>query len=165
MKGAVAPVMDQKNCGAGWAFAAVGSLEGRYAIKKGLLLQLSQQQLIDCAGGPYGNEGCKWGFVDAALTYARDYGMILLSDYNYFGYERDCCSYKVFKAIVKNKALQYVEPNNLKALKSAIAQGPVSVAIAAGSFEFRQYSGGIFNSELCGTRLNHGLVAVGYGYD
>jgi len=60
---------------------------------------------------------------------------------------------------------QNVAVNNALALKTAIADGPVSVAIEADTFVFQFYSGGILNSKACGTNLDHGVVAVGYGVD
>jgi hypothetical protein len=39
-----------------------------------------------------------------------------------------------------------VTPNSAVALKTAIADGPVSVAIEADTFVFQFYSGGILNS-------------------
>merc|ERR1712196_489568 len=47
-------------------------------------------------------------------------------------------------------------------LKSAIQTGPVSVAIEADQMAFQLYSGGILSSG-CGTNLDHGVLAVGYG--
>merc|ERR1711985_26118 len=47
-------------------------------------------------------------------------------------------------------------------LKSAIQTGPVSVAIEADQMAFQMYSGGILSSG-CGTSLDHGVLAVGYG--
>lgn len=44
----------------------------------------------------------------------------------------------------------------------AIAQGPVSIAVDAASVGFQLYLGGIV-SHLCGTNLDHGVLAVGYG--
>ena len=51
------------------------------------------------------------------------------------------------------------------ALKTAIVDGPTTVAIEADTFVFQFYSGGILNSKACGTNLDHAVGAVGYGVD
>ena len=52
--------------------------------------------------------------------------------------------------------------NNEKALQKAVAHQPVAVAIDAGGFEFQFYTSGVFTGQ-CGTELDHGVAAVGYG--
>jgi C1A family cysteine protease len=47
-------------------------------------------------------------------------------------------------------------------LRDAVAKGPVSVAIEADQFSFQLYHGGVITSG-CGTNLDHGVLAVGYG--
>jgi C1A family cysteine protease len=47
-------------------------------------------------------------------------------------------------------------------LVASIAQQPVSVAIEADHLSFQLYKGGVY-SGMCGTRLDHGVLAVGYG--
>uniref|UniRef100_A0A1I8FJX8 Pept_C1 domain-containing protein n=1 Tax=Macrostomum lignano TaxID=282301 RepID=A0A1I8FJX8_9PLAT len=59
------------------------SLEGQHFRKTGRLLSLSEQQLVDCAGGRYGNQGCNGGLMDNAFMYIRDHGIELESDYPY----------------------------------------------------------------------------------
>jgi C1A family cysteine protease len=40
--------------------------------------------------------------------------------------------------------------------------GPMYVSVAASSQVWRHYESGILDSEECGTKTNHGLLAVGY---
>lgn len=58
-------------------------MESRDAIKTGKLLSLSEQQLVDCAGGSYGNEGCNGGDMGTAIQYAHDFGMNSEAAYPY----------------------------------------------------------------------------------
>ena len=55
-----------------------------------------------------------------------------------------------------------VEKNSDEALMSALAQQPVSIAIEADHQEFQLYKDGVFTAD-CGTTLDHGVLAVGYG--
>jgi len=164
---AVNAVRDQGQCGSCWAFSAVGAMESRSFIK-GIdphgLLALSEQQLVDCAGGSYGNEGCNGGEMNTAFQYAQDFGMMNRTDYPYTAQD-GTCKYNSNKWEVKPSGNGAVTPNSAIALKTAIADGPVSVAIEADTFVFQFYSSGILNSAQCGTNLDHGVVAIGYGVD
>ena len=55
-----------------------------------------------------------------------------------------------------------VPVNNEKALQKAVANQPVSVAIDASGSDFQFYQSGVFTGS-CGTELDHGVTAVGYG--
>ena len=47
-------------------------------------------------------------------------------------------------------------------MKAAITKNPVSVAIEADQFAFQSYTSGVITTG-CGTNLDHGVLAVGYG--
>merc|ERR1719242_42133 len=55
-----------------------------------------------------------------------------------------------------------VSPNSSFGLQYAINKAPVSIAIEADQSSFQLYRGGVFDGS-CGSRLDHGVVAVGYG--
>ena len=60
-----------------------------------------------------------------------------------------------------------VPPGNEKALISAIAMQPISIAIEASQFVFQFYKNGVITDDKCGSRgsIDHGVLAVGYGTD
>jgi len=162
--GKVNPVKDQGQCGSCWAFSAIGSIESHYAIEHGKLLSLSEQELVDCSYSPDGNQGCNGGDMDLAFQFAETSALESESDYPYEASD-DKCRYDASKGLVKVQSFVDVAQNNQEQLKAAIAKGPVSVAIEADTFVFQFYSGGILNDEGCGTNLDHGVVAVGYGVE
>ena len=57
-----------------------------------------------------------------------------------------------------------VHPASDSAFMTALAKQPVSVAIEADQREFQLYKSGVFTG-TCGTNLDHGVLAVGYGTD
>ena len=46
----------------------------------------------------------------------------------------------------------------------ALAEGPVSVAVEADETTFQFYKSGVLTAK-CGSNLDHGVLAVGYGKD
>lgn len=163
-EGAVTPVKNQGRCGSCWAFSTTGSIEGAWAIKNGTLPSLSEQELVDCAGSA-GNQGCNGGLMDNAFKWiVGNGGLCSEADYPYTGSKSWLCHKKKCNSVARISAWKDVEPNNEDALKTAVAQQPVSIAIEADHPDFQHYKDGVF-SDNCGTQLDHGVLIAGYGND
>jgi hypothetical protein len=151
---AVTPVKNQGQCGSCWAFSATGAMEGYSATKRGSLPNLSEQQLVDCAGSA-GNHGCNGGWPSSAIKYAQGKGSCSQQSYPYTGRQGTC----------KSCTNVYTPPGSRggsgeSTLASQLNSFPISIALDA-SGGFQSYKSGVFNGP-CGTQLNHAVLAVGY---
>jgi len=162
-KGAVTPVKNQGQCGSCWAFSTTGSVEGAEFLATGKLQSFSEQQLVDCDKV---DQGCNGGLMDNAFKYIEKSPLMLESEYPYRGTHHfwNKCKFDATKAVGKVTGFTDVVKDATGAnLKAALAKGPVSVAIEADQTVFQSYKTGVITSSKCGTQLDHGVLAVGYG--
>lgn len=135
-------------------------MEGITKIKRDKLVSLSEQQLVDCSKD--GNNGCSGGLMDNAFEYIKQHGITTEDKYPYQENDQGACqaSENADDSAAQITGYEDVPANSEEALQQAVSKQPVSVAVDATNFQL--YSGGVL-SDNCGTQLNHGVLAVGYG--
>merc|ERR1712003_429509 len=155
------PVKNQGQCGSCWAFSTTGNIEGRWAIKNGTLLSLSEQELVDCDKVDL---GCNGGLpYQAYAEIMRLGGLELEADYPYTGRDGKC-KFDKTKVAVDITGREKVSTDEKKIAAYVAANGPVSIGLNAAAMQF--YTGGVSHpwSFLCSAEgIDHGVVIVGYG--
>merc|ERR1712232_1085449 len=140
-----------------------GALEGAWEIATGNLVSFSEQQFVDCDKV---DQGCKGGLMDNAFQYAEKNAICTEESYPYAGRQGTCQASSCTVGLPLGAVTGYkdVEADNEQALMEALDKNPVSIAIEADKSAFQLYKSGVL-SAACGTKLDHGVLAVGYGTD
>jgi hypothetical protein len=127
-----------------------------------LLLTFSEQQLVDCSVKE-GNQGCNGGLMDYGFQYIIDNkGLTSEAAYPYSATGPNTCVSAGKPVVAKISGFKDVPTNSEVALMTAIAHQPVSVAVEANQNSFQFYKDGVM-TQACGSNLDHGVLAVGYG--
>jgi C1A family cysteine protease len=148
--------------GSCWAFSTVAATEGINQLTTGKLVSLSEQELVDCDTQGE-DQGCEGGLMEDGFEFIiKNHGITTEANYPYQAADGTCNSKKEASRIAKITGYESVPANSEAALLKAVASQPISVSIDAGGSDFQFYSSGVFTGQ-CGTELDHGVTAVGYG--
>merc|ERR1719453_597548 len=102
--------------------------------------------------------------MDYAFAYIESSPLALEADYAYTGVTGTCNTAEEATGTGKVADFTDVTTNSVDQLKAALNIAPVSIAIEADQMSFQMYSSGVLDAG-CGTNLDHGVLAVGYGTD
>ena len=162
--GKVTGVKNQGDCGACWAFSAAGAIEGAHAIKTGELVEVSEQELVDCAI----DYGCYGSTPENAFDYVKKHGIDTAQSYPYVDKENEECKSSESSSRVRISKYYLIPTGDEDTLTRAVAEmGPVAAGIVA-TQKFHLYSGGVFAPLYCARdpwSINHAVLVVGYGID
>jgi cathepsin F len=161
-KGAVGIVKNQKSCGSCWSFATAGNIEGVYFLKYGKMIELSEQQLIDCDTS---NNGCNGGAIQYGFDYIKNAGGAVSElDYPYEAV-KNSCRVNISKAVTKIAGFMDAGTKDEEKIKQMLyTVGPLAIVINATPLQY--YTSGIIDftyAQCPSTGINHGVLLVGYG--
>ena len=164
-KGAVTGVKDQGQDLVG--ASTTGAVEGANFVTHGNLVSFSEQQLVDCDNLNGGKDhGCNGGLMDNAYLDQEERWSMEEEAYPYTsGTTRTSGSCANTCDVVSGTDISSyydVPANSDEDMMGALNKQPVSIAIQADQKDFQLYSSGVFTGS-CGTQLDHGVLAVGYG--
>jgi len=154
-EGGVTPVVDQGSCGSCWAFCAAAALESQLLIYSGVTENVSEQAVVSCNTE---GDGCGGGWMDTAYDMWISHGAVGEACMPYHEDDTDPCAQAGCDIIATIDDYYYVD-DNVDAIKTAVLDGPVAVAVAVCG-GFNSYTGGCYE-ENC-TEINHGVTIVGW---
>lgn len=167
--GAVTPVKNQGQCGSCWSFSTTGALEGAYFIRYGKLISFSEQELVSCDNRQNGGKdmGCNGGLMDNAFNWIEKNGGLCTEEaYPYTsGTTKSAGTCETSCTNVEKSQIQSfadVPPKSDDEMMATLNVQPVSIAIQADQKDFQLYKSGVYTG-ACGTKLDHGVLVVGYG--
>ena len=127
------------------------------------MTQFSEQQVVSCVKSAF---GCNGGWAGHAFYYYESHGAYYENNWAYTATDGTCTYVANQASNVTVATYTKVTANSIDALQTATVQQPISVSIAASSSYFGSYQSGVLtNAFLCGTEVDHAVVAVGYGQE
>ena len=102
------------------------------------------------------------GLMMSAFKYVKAHGIQTESQYPYTARNGRCQDTQQTPTFTL-KGFSDVPQGDSDQLAAAVSQRVVSIAIEADTEVFQFYSEGVIDSADCGTDLDHGVAAVGYG--
>ncbi|CAK4160039.1 unnamed protein product [Aphanomyces euteiches] len=152
------PVKNQGQCGSCWAFSTIGTTEFAHCLATGELLDLSEQQVVNCETN---SKGCSGGYTLKALDFERQ-GVCTEESLPYTsgssGQAGSCQSSCQKKQLTVGEA---GHTTGEASLVTVLNSQPATVAVSSSNEVWRNYKSGVVTQCPDGP-LDHAVIAVGY---
>jgi len=154
----VTPVTDQANCGSCWDFAGTAAFESAYLISEHIVPDFSEQAVLSC--NTYGDD-CGGGQCDHVFNFFISEGAVDETCMPYQADDTVPCTMDECDIIAYLQSYSPV-PNNVNAIKNALAINPVTTYFCVFD-DFNAYSDGCYEHDYnAGDPLNHAVLIVGW---
>ena len=152
----VTPVKNQGSCGSCWDFAATGATEANIRIQEGVVLDLSEQQGLDCNDQ---GSSCDGGWPGATYYVFTDPGAVDEECMPYVAVEGNCRDRLCDKVAIVD-GFQYIA-GNVSSYKAALLDGPISSCYTVYE-DFNSYGSGCYEHIWGAYDAGHCIVIVGW---
>ncbi|KAL4440900.1 hypothetical protein ABPG74_009313 [Tetrahymena malaccensis] len=154
--GKLQQVKNQGSCGSCWAFSITSTVENLYSFKKNQIINLSEQQQVDCT--QKNRDGCNGGWFTTGYDYVKNTGLAISSRYPYIGMYGVCRDQQVGQLYKINGYKNL--PNDPNSIKQAlVTNGAISIPVDASNWMY--YRSGIF-SDRFSNQMNKAATIIGY---
>ncbi len=166
-QGLLSPIRNQLSCGSCWAFAAAASYESNYALKNKTLINLSEQDILNCTPGA----SCNGGFPHLVFDNMVINGKKLVDERlsPYLDGMDECKNlpgqYEAVNYGLLDKSFLFEVnpklPTVLEIKQAVYNYGAIACGVAAAS-PFQNYRSGVFGENSGGFSPNHAVNIVGW---
>lgn len=153
-------------CGTCWDFTAMGTYESSHAIRNNMLVDTSEQYVLNCSNA--GN--CVGGWWGPVFDFLVTRGTATEASDPFTGNDAQQCPANL-PTPFRVSAWGFVNTTNwaqaptTDAIKAAMCEhGPLATAVMADS-GFQGYTGGVYSSNQTYPWINHGVVIIGWDND
>jgi C1A family cysteine protease len=155
------PVKNQGGCGSCWAFSAVGVFEALIRQRSGAVVDLAEQQLVNCVS----DSDCSGGYASSAFAYMKNNGIVYENYYPYVATDGICNVSRASDFYLTRYWTQYLETSGLtariNAVKAAITNyGPSVLWMMIYNDFWHSYSSGVYIYDGTSASVGGHLIAV-----
>ena len=170
-EGKVTPPKNQGQCGSCWAFTTAAVVESAYLIKNNKSLDLSEQQIVNCAV----SNGCDGAWIEDGIkmmTMNSPYisgpnSAVPESQEPYKGKVTSCKTYTstTYQTVAYGYVSNLDRIPTVKEMKQALCKyGPLASSVYI-SDQFLAYKSGVFNERIklsSQNEVNHAITIIGW---